>query len=115
KSGIEEGAELVIGGQGHPQGLEGGNFIKPTVFARVPHEMRIAKEEIFGPVLSILTYKTEAEAIEIANDTEFGLIAYVSSADPERATRVARKLTPGRVLLNKKRHNPRPPFGGFKQ
>ena len=69
KSGIEEGAELVIGGEGHPQGLEGGNFIKPTVFANVTREMRIAKEEIFGPVLSILTYKTEAEAIEIANDT----------------------------------------------
>src|SRR6266849_3946084 len=78
KSGVEEGAELVIGGEGHPQGLERGNFIKPTVFANVTREMRIAKEEIFGPVLSILTYKTEAEAIEIANDTEFGLIAYVS-------------------------------------
>ena len=99
KSGIKEGAELVIGGEGHPQGLEGGNFVKPTVFANVTREMRIAKEEIFGPVLSILTYKTEAEAIEIANDTEFGLIAYVSSADPERATRVARKLTVGRVLI----------------
>src|SRR6201987_2442611 len=86
KSGIEEGAELVIGGEGHPSGLEGGNFVKPTVFANVTREMRIAKEEIFGPVLSILTYKTEAEAIEIPKDTEFGLIAYVSSADPERAT-----------------------------
>jgi aldehyde dehydrogenase (NAD+) len=75
KSGIEEGAQLVIGAEGHPFGLEGGNFIKPTVFANVTREMRIAKEEIFGPVLSILTYKTEAEAIEIANDTEFGLIA----------------------------------------
>src|ERR1700743_1072347 len=100
KSGIEEGAELVIGGEGHPRGLEGGNFIKPTVFANVTSDMRIAKEEIFGPVLSILTYKTEAEAIEIANDTEFGLIAYVSSADAERATRVARKLAAGRVLIN---------------
>src|SRR5437667_12531577 len=75
KSGIEEGAELVIGGEGHPQGLEGGNFIKPTVFASVTREMRIAKEEIFGPVLSILTYKTEAEATEITNDTEIGPIA----------------------------------------
>src|SRR5271156_5977594 len=96
KSGVEEGAELVIGGEGHPQGLEGGNFIKPTVFANVMRDMRIAKEEIFGPVLSILTYKTEAEAIEIANYTEFGLIAYVSSEDPERANRVARKLAAGR-------------------
>jgi len=115
KSGIEEGAELVIGGEGHPQGLEGGNFVKPTVFANVTHEMRIAKEEIFGPVLSILTYKTEAEAIEIANDTEFGLIAYISSADPERATRVARKLAAGRVLINTLSHDPFAPFGGFKQ
>jgi aldehyde dehydrogenase (NAD+) len=115
KSGIEEGAELVIGGEGHPQGLEGGNFVKPTVFANVTREMRIAKEEIFGPVLSILTYKTEAEAIEIANDTEFGLIAYVSSADPERATRVARKLAAGRVLINTLSHDPFAPFGGFKQ
>ena len=115
KSGIKEGAELVIGGEGHPQGLEGGNFIKPTVFANVTREMRIAKEEIFGPVLSILTYKTEAEAIEIANDTEFGLIAYVSSADTERATRVARKLAAGRVLINTLSHDPFAPFGGFKQ
>src|SRR5246500_5286883 len=115
KSGVEEGAELVIGGEGHPQGLEGGNFIKPTVFAKVTRDMRIAKEEIFGPVLSILTYKTEAEAIEIANDTEFGLIAYVSSADPERATRVARKLAAGRVLINTLSHDPFAPFGGFKQ
>ncbi len=115
KSGIEEGAELVIGGEGHPQGLEGGNFVKPTVFANVTPEMRIAKEEIFGPVLSILTYKTEAEAIEIANDTEFGLIAYVSSANPERATRVARKLAAGRVLINTLSHDPFAPFGGFKQ
>ena len=115
KSGVEEGAELVIGGEGHPQGLERGNFIKPTVFAKVTRDMRIAKEEIFGPVLSILTYKTEAEAIEIANDTEFGLIAYVSSADPERAYRVARKLAAGRVLINTVSHDPFAPFGGFKQ
>jgi len=115
KSGIEEGAELVIGGEGHPSGLEDGNFVKPTVFANVTRDMRIAKEEIFGPVLSILTYKTEAEAIQIANDTEFGLVAYVSSADPERANRVARKLAAGRVLINTIGHDPFAPFGGFKQ
>jgi aldehyde dehydrogenase (NAD+) len=115
KSGIEEGAQLVIGGEGHPRGLEAGNFIKPTVFANVTRDMRIAKEEIFGPVLSILTYKTETEAIEIANDTEFGLIAYISSADPERATRVARRLAAGRVLINTLSHDPFAPFGGFKQ
>src|SRR6202007_1972641 len=98
-----------------PQGLERGNFVKPTVFANVTREMRIAKEEIFGPVLSILTYKTEAEAIEIANDTEFGLIAYVSSADPERATGGGRKLAAGRVLITPLSHDPLGPFGGFKQ
>ena len=85
------------------------------MFAKVTRDMRIAKEEIFGPVLSILTYKTEAEAIEIANDTEFGLIAYVSSADPERANCVARKLAAGRVLINTVSHDPFAPFGGFKQ
>ena len=89
--------------------------MKPTVFANVTRDMRIAKEEIFGPVLSILTYKTEAEAIEIANDTEFGLIAYVSSADPERANRVARKLAAGRVLINTIGHDPNPVSVGYSE
>ena len=115
KSGIEEGAELVAGGEGHPQGLSAGNFVKPTVFADVRRDMRIAKEEIFGPVLSILTYKTEEEAVEIANDTEFGLIAYVSSSDTQRANRIARKIAAGRVLINTLSHDPFAPFGGFKQ
>src|SRR5260370_27150162 len=115
KSGIEEGAELVIGGEGHPAGLESGNFVKPTVFANVTRDMRIAKEEIFGPVLSILTYKTEAEAVEMANDTEFGLIAYISSTDPERANRVARKIAAGRGLINTIGHDPFAPVAGFKQ
>src|SRR5580658_278980 len=115
RSGIDEGAELVIGGEGHPQGLERGNFVKPTVFAHVNPGMRIAREEIFGPVLSILTYKTEAEAIELANDSEFGLMAYVSSADSERAYRVARKINAGRVLINTLSHDPLAPFGGFKE
>ena len=115
RSGIEEGAELVTGGEGHPNGLEGGNFVKPTVFAKVTRNMRIAREEIFGPVLSILTYKTEDEAIEIANDTEFGLVAYISSADTERANRVARKIAAGRIMINALSHDPLAPFGGFKQ
>jgi aldehyde dehydrogenase (NAD+) len=115
QSGIAEGAELIVGGEGHPPGLEAGNFIKPTVFAKVTPNMRIAKEEIFGPVLSILTYRTEAEAVAMANDTEFGLIAYVSSANRERANRVARKLAAGRVLINTLSHDPFAPFGGFKQ
>jgi aldehyde dehydrogenase (NAD+) len=115
RSGIEEGAELVTGGEGHPNGLEGGNFVKPTVFAKVTRNMRIAREEIFGPVLSILTYKTEDEAIEIANDTEFGLVAYISSADTERANRVARQIAAGRIMINALSHDPLAPFGGFKQ
>jgi aldehyde dehydrogenase (NAD+) len=115
QSGIAEGADLIVGGEGHPPGLEAGNFIKPTVFAKVTPNMRIAKEEIFGPVLSILTYRTEAEAVAMANDTEFGLIAYVSSANRERANRVARKLAAGRVLINTLSHDPFAPFGGFKQ
>ena len=115
RSGIEEGAEVVIGGEGHPEGLERGNFIKPTVFANVKPEMKIAREEIFGPVLSILTYKTEADAIRMANDSEFGLMAYVSSSNPERASRVARQLQAGRVLINTLNHDPLTPFGGYKQ
>ena len=115
RSGIEEGAELVTGGEGHPKGLERGNFVKPTVFANVRADMRIAREEIFGPVLSILTYKTEAEAIRLANDSEFGLMAYVNSSNPERASRVARQLQAGRVLINTLNHDPLAPFGGYKQ
>jgi aldehyde dehydrogenase (NAD+) len=115
RSGIEEGAELVVGGEGHPQGLERGNFVKPTVFANVRPEMRISREEIFGPVLSVLTYKSEAAAIEMANDSEFGLIAYVSSGSAERALSVARRLQAGRVLINTLSHDPLAPFGGFKQ
>jgi aldehyde dehydrogenase (NAD+) len=115
RSGIDEGAEVVIGGEGRPQGLERGNFVKPTVFANVKPEMKIAREEIFGPVLSILTYKTEADAIRMANDSEFGLMAYVSSSNPERASRVARQLQAGRVLINTLNHDPLAPFGGYKQ
>jgi aldehyde dehydrogenase (NAD+) len=115
RSGIDEGAELVVGGEGHPDGLEKGNFVKPTVFANVKHQMRIAREEIFGPVLSILTYKTEAEAVQMANDSDYGLMAYVSSSDVQRANRVARQLQAGRVLINTLSHDPLTPFGGFKQ
>jgi len=115
RSGIEEGAEVVIGGEGHPEGLERGNFVKPTVFANVKPGMKIAREEIFGPVLSILSYKTEADAIQMANDSEFGLMAYVSSSNPERASRVARQLQAGRVLINTLNHDPLTPFGGYKQ
>ncbi|HZZ95137.1 MAG TPA: aldehyde dehydrogenase family protein [Usitatibacter sp.] len=115
RSGIQEGAELVAGGPGLPQGLERGNFVRPTVFAGVDPGMKISREEIFGPVLSVLTYRTEAQAIEMANDSAYGLMAYVSSSDPERALRVARSLDAGRVLINTLSHDPLAPFGGFKQ
>jgi aldehyde dehydrogenase (NAD+) len=113
--GIEEGAELLTGGVGHPAGLDHGYFVKPTVFANVTMDMRIAKEEIFGPVLSILSYKTEAEAIEMANDTVYGLHAFVSSSDVSRANRVAGQIVAGRVFINGMYDEPRAPFGGFKQ
>ncbi|QEE48670.1 aldehyde dehydrogenase family protein [Flavobacterium alkalisoli] len=113
--GMEEGAELLMGGPGKPEGLEAGNFVKPTVFVNVTNDMRIAREEIFGPVLSVITYKTEEEAIEIANDTDYGLQAYVSSSDVMRAKRVASQIVAGRVLINGLYHDPLAPFGGFKQ
>lgn len=113
--GINEGAEILTGGLGKPDGLENGNFVKPTVFFNVNNQMRIAKEEIFGPVLSIITYKTEEEAIEIANDTTYGLQAYVSSSDEKRAHRVASQINAGRVQINGIGHDPMAPFGGFKQ
>jgi len=115
KIGIEEGAEVLVGGLGKPEGLEKGNFVKPTVFVNVNNQMRIAREEIFGPVLSVLTYKTDEEAIEIANDTTYGLQAYVSSADTKRAHAVASQINAGRVLINILKHDPLAPFGGFKQ
>jgi aldehyde dehydrogenase (NAD+) len=112
--GAESGATLVAGGEGHPDGL-GGYFVRPTVFANVTNDMRIAREEIFGPVLCILTYQDEAEAIAIANDTAYGLQAYVISLSHERAAAVASQLDAGRVIINGATHDPDVPFGGFKQ
>lgn len=113
--GINEGAEILIGGLGKPAGLEKGNFVKPTVFINVNNQMRIAREEIFGPVLSVITYKTEEEAIEITNDTTYGLQAYVNSSDEKRAHKVASQINAGRVQINGIGHDPMAPFGGFKQ
>ncbi|MDV6167646.1 aldehyde dehydrogenase family protein [Flavobacterium sp. DG1-102-2] len=115
KLGLEEGAKLLIGGEGHPEGLEAGNFVKPTVFTNVKNSMRIAREEIFGPVLSIIAYKDEEDAIAIANDTDYGLQAYVNSSDDARAKRVASRIIAGRVMINALSHDPQAPFGGFKQ
>ena len=115
QTGINEGAEILTGGLGKPQGLEKGNFVKPTVFVNVNNQMRIAREEIFGPVLSVITYKTEEEAIEIANDTTYGLQAYISSSDEKRAHKIATQINAGRVQINGIGHDPMAPFGGFKQ
>ncbi len=115
KTGIEEGATLLTGGLGKPEGLEEGNFVKATIFTDVSNAMTIAREEIFGPVLCIIPYQTEAEAIEIANDTPYGLAAYISSADSERAKRVAAEIDAGRICINGFSHDPMVPFGGFKQ
>ena len=115
EKGIEEGAEVVVGGPGKPEGLNQGYFVKPTVFANVSNEMTIAREEIFGPVLCIIPYQDEDDAIKIANDTPYGLSGYVSSEDPERALNVARKIRSGNVHINNKPTGIDAPFGGFKQ
>lgn len=114
QAGIEEGATLVTGGLGRPEGLETGFYVRPTVFANVKNDMTIATEEIFGPVLSIIGYADEADAVAIANDTDFGLAAYVQG-EPEAAERVARKLRAGQVTLNYADMDFAAPFGGYKQ
>ncbi|HEY4136641.1 MAG TPA: aldehyde dehydrogenase family protein [Alphaproteobacteria bacterium] len=113
--GIAEGATLVCGGPGRPAGFNRGYFIRPTVFADVTQDMAIAREEIFGPVLSMMTYDSEEEAIAIANDTPYGLSAYVQSENLDHARRVAEKVRAGRVYLNGARADRSAPFGGYKQ
>ncbi len=115
RKGIEEGAELVTGGLGRPEGMEKGYFVKPTVFKNVDNSMTIAQEEIFGPVLSIIGYEDEDDAVRIANDTVYGLAAGVWSADQERAKAVARRIKAGQVDVNGGAFNPIAPFGGYKQ
>ncbi len=112
--GQAEGATLLSGGEGRPEGLDTGWFVKPTIFTRATNQMRIAREEIFGPVLTLIAYDDEADAIAIANDTSYGLSAVVLGADPARCERVARQIEAGRVLVNTLAHEPRAPFGGFK-
>ena len=115
QAGIDEGATLVAGGTGRPDHLQKGYYCKPTVFANVTNDMTIAREEIFGPVVSILGYDDEDEAVEIANDTEYGLAGYVSSGDMERARSVARKIRAGQVSINYVGGTSETPFGGYKQ
>jgi aldehyde dehydrogenase (NAD+) len=115
EAGIAEGARVLVGGAGKPDGFETGYFVKPTIFADVNNTMRIAREEVFGPVLAIMPFDTEEEAIEIANDTNYGLAAYVQTGDPKRAERVAARLRAGMVHINGGPHRYGSPFGGYKQ
>lgn len=115
QAAIDEGTDLVIGGTGLPEGLDKGYYIRPTIFANVNNSMIIAKEEVFGPVLAILPYKTEDEAIQIANDSEYGLSGYVQSSDIDRARKVALQLRTGNVHINGAGPDMSAPFGGYKQ
>lgn len=115
QSGLSEGATLVAGGLGRPPGLNRGYYVRPTVFGDVTAQMRIAREEIFGPVLSLMSYDSEDEAISIANDTPFGLAGFVQSSDVVRARKVANRIRAGRVYLNGAPFDRSLPFGGYKQ
>jgi acyl-CoA reductase-like NAD-dependent aldehyde dehydrogenase len=115
EKGVGEGARLLTGGAEAPEGLDKGYFVRPTVFSSVTRDMTIARDEIFGPVLAIIPYDTEEEAIDIANDTEYGLAGGVWSSDPDRAKAVARRLRTGQVEVNGGGFNPMAPFGGYKQ
>ncbi|WP_250866478.1 aldehyde dehydrogenase family protein [Caballeronia sp. INSB1] len=113
--GIDEGARLIAGGEGRPDHVGAGWFVRPTLFSDVTNDMTIAREEIFGPVLSIIAYGDIEDAIAIANDTPYGLQAYIASSDAARANAVASRIDAGRVLVNTLAHEPAAPFGGFKQ
>jgi aldehyde dehydrogenase (NAD+) len=115
RKGIEEGATLVTGGPGRPEGLAHGYYVKPTVFSDVTNDMTIAREEIFGPVLAIMTYDSLDEAIAIGNDTPYGLAAYVQGKDPAVLADVASRLRAGQVIVNGAGIDPLAPFGGYKQ
>ncbi len=114
QTGIDEGATLLVGGTGKPEGYDIGYYVRPTVFADVNNQMRIAREEIFGPVLVLIPFDSEAQAIEIANDTDYGLAAYIETGDPDRAERVAARLRAGMVHINGGLHRYGSPFGGYK-
>jgi aldehyde dehydrogenase (NAD+) len=113
--GVSEGATLVVGGPGKPDGLEKGYYVRPTVFADVDNDMTIAREEIFGPVMSIIGYDDEEQAVQIANDTPYGLAAYVHSSDTDHARRIAARLRTGQVNINSAETDFMAPFGGYKQ
>jgi aldehyde dehydrogenase (NAD+) len=114
RNGIQEGAEVLTGGEGHPEGFEMGYFVKPTVFVNVKNEMTISQEEIFGPVLCVIAYDSEDEAIQIANESNYGLHAAVLGTDLQRARRVASQIRAGRVVINGMTDDSQAPWGGFK-
>jgi acyl-CoA reductase-like NAD-dependent aldehyde dehydrogenase len=113
--GIEEGAKLIFGGPGSPEGVSSGYYVKPTIFSEVKNSMTIAQEEIFGPVLVMVPYDTEEEAVAIANDTVYGLAGAVFSADKDKAIAIAKQMRTGQVEVNGGAFNPNAPFGGYKQ
>ena len=115
QDGIDEGARLVAGGTGKPDGMNAGYFVKPTVFADVDNNMKIAREEIFGPVLAMIPFKDEADAVAITNDTVYGLTNYIQTQDPDRAKRLSRQLRAGMIEVNGESLGPQSPFGGYKQ
>lgn len=115
QKGIDEGARVVTGGVGKPDGLNAGYYVRPTVFADVTNDMTIGREEIFGPVISLIGYGDEDEAVRIANDSEYGLAGYVSSGDHERAQRVAKRIRAGRIVINEAPADRHAPFGGYKR
>jgi aldehyde dehydrogenase (NAD+) len=115
EKGVAEGAKVVTGGPGRPEGIDKGYFIKPTVFSGVNNDMTIAREEIFGPVLAMIPYETEEEAIRVANDTPYGLAGYVQSSDMDHAREVASKIRAGNIHINGAAGGFEVPFGGFKQ
>ena len=115
QQGIDEGATLVAGGTGRPEGIDKGYFAKPTVFANVGNDMTIAREEIFGPVLSIIPFEDDDDAVRIANDTPYGLSGYVSSGNLDRARKVAARMRTGMVHINGAHLDSMAPFGGYKQ
>jgi acyl-CoA reductase-like NAD-dependent aldehyde dehydrogenase len=116
QKGIDEGAKVVTGGTGNPEGMDAnGYFVRPTVFSNVTNDMTIAQEEIFGPVLSIITYGSEDDAVAIANDSPYGLSGGVWSADQDRAKGVAKRIRTGQIEVNGGAFNPNAPFGGYKQ
>ena len=114
RAGLDEGARLLAGGLHRPEGLQKGYFVRPTVFTDVHNGMTIAREEIFGPVLCVIPFDDENEAVHIANDSPYGLHAYVFSGDQARALAIAGRLQAGRVAINGFRHDPLAPFGGYK-